>query len=193
MSVSNRLDGLDRDFWKMASLCLGVFAVVGCFNSSYKDALNVVGGVCSMCMPWVLAFIYRKGNRESKMNECFLFIICVLSMAILGGINCWCIRRIVDIDNLKYSESSKSWLGWFAENYDANSAATLFVGVQWCVLYVLKGCLLGEYKGHLKKVKRVGFMLLGALVSALGLPWGFPFLVALGELIFSSRDESVET
>ena len=33
-------------------------------------------------------------------------------------------------------------------------------------------------------------MLLGTLVSALGLPWGFPVLVALGELYYSNCHRS---
>ena len=192
MSVSNRLNSLDWDFWKLASLCLFAFAVMGCFNSFYKNALNVVCGVCSMLMPWVLAIIYRKSDRESKMNEYCVFLICVLSMGVLWVVNDYCIDCIVGISKLKSPDSRGSRFSWLIINYDVNSVATLFVGFQWCLLYVLKGCLLGECKEHFKRVKRVGFMLLGTLVSALGLPWGFPVLVALGELYFSSGRGSSE-
>ncbi|WP_150116272.1 hypothetical protein [Actinomyces oris] len=190
--MSNRLNNLDWDFWKFASLCLFAFAVMGCFNSFYRNALNVVCGVCSMCMPWVLAIIYYKSDRESKMNEYCAFMICVLSMGVLWVINDYFIDCIVGISKLKSSDSRGPWFARLIINYDVNSVATLFVGIQWCLLYVLKGCLLGEFKEHVKRVKRVGFMLLGTLVSALGLPWGFPFLVALGELFFSSRDDLLE-
>ena len=133
-------------------------------------------------MPWILLFIYNKGDREPKMNDFVAALIAIFAMCILWKINELCIQWIVDINKLKSSESSGSW---FVENYDTNSAATLFVGIQWCVLYVLKGWLLKRTKEHVIRLNRVFFMLVGTLVSALGLPWGFPILVALGELYFS--------
>lgn len=193
MSVSNRLDGMDWDFWKIASLCLGTLAVMGCFNFSYEDVMVPLGAVCSVFMPIVFTIIYTKNAQVSDIKLlCVVIPIALFSVFILAKINYWCIQWIVDIEKLKASENRASWTYWFIRKYDANSAATLFVGLQWCVFYLVKGLLLGEFEAHLKRVGRVGFMLLGTLVSALGLPWGFPILVALGELYFSNDHGSLK-
>ena len=187
MSVSNRLDGLDWDFWKIALLCLGALAVMGCFNFYFKDVLVPVGAVCSIFMPIVFTIIYTKNIQVSGVKFlCIVIPILLFSVFILWKVNHFCIQWIFDIENLKSSENKTLWPGWFVRKYDANSAATLFVGLQWCVFYVIKGCLLGDFEEHLKRVGRVGFILLGTFVSALGLPWGFLILVALGELYFSN-------
>ena len=193
MSVLNRLDGMDWDFWKIALLCLGTLTVMGCFNFSYEDVTVPLGAVCSVFMPIVFTIIYTKNAQVSDIKLlCVVIPIALFSVFILAKINHWCIQWIVDIEKLKYSENRASWTYWFIRKYDANSAATLFVGLQWCVFYLVKGLLLGEFEAHLKRVGRVGFMLLGTLVSALGLPWGFPILVALGELYFSNDHGSLK-
>lgn len=193
MSASKRLDSLDWDFWKIASLCLGGLAFMGCFNFYYKDVLAVVGGVCSIFMPIVFTIIYTKNTQVSDIKLlCVVIPISLLSMFILWKVNHCFIQWIVDIDKLKSSENKMPWPVWFVEKYDANSAATLFVGIQWCALYVLKGWLLKRTKEHFIRLNRVLFMLGGTLVSALGLPWGFPILVALGELYFSNDHGSLK-
>lgn len=189
MSESSRLS-INWDFWKLASLCLGAFAVLGCFNSEPKGVLAVVSGVWSIFMPWVLMIIYYKGDRKSKMNEYCATLIAIFAMFVLFRINDRCIQWINEISNLKSSEVGGSWFSWIAMKADVNAVATLFVGFQWCALYVLKGWLVGNAKEHFVRLNRVLFMLLGTLVSALGLPWGFPVLVALGELYYSSCHKS---
>ena len=134
--------------------------------------------------------IYYKGGRKPKINEFLAALIAIPAMYVLFKFNECCIQWINEISKLKLSEGGGSWPSWLAMKADVNAVATLFVGFQWCALYVLKGWLVGNPKEHLFRLNRVLFMLLGTLVSALGLPWGFPVLVALGELYYSNCHRS---
>lgn len=187
VEVTRRWSEATKEWMRFCVPCLVLgYVLLGIFNAPQRGALAVHGGLIIFVAPLMLKrqySIHRKKREVAEQDE-------GRSRGVDWGSPCvvfaeFVLLAILNIPVLGYFYSLKV--------RDANSMGALFVGVQWCIIYLVRGVVIEDVLNHLKRLVRVASTLVGFLIGAIGLPWGFPLVVVLSELFLGLLNEvSVE-
>lgn len=164
-------------------LCLGLgYVLPGTVNAYQGDALRVHSGLIIFTAPLMLKKQYsihqkkrgaarRDVGRRGRVDwgSPLAVIVIFFLLAILNIFGLHCFHKL--------------------KSHDVNSMGALFVGVQWCLIYLVRGVVIEDFLTHFKRLIRVVPALLGFLVGVFGLPWGFPLVIVISELFLGVVNE----
>jgi len=171
-----------REWMIFCGLCLVLgYVLLGIFNAPQREALALHGGLITLAAPLMLKKQYSIHQKREAVGWDV-----GRSRGVDWGSPCVAFAAFVLLGFL-----NTAVLGYFYSlNFrDVNSMGALFVGVQWCIIYLVRGVVIEDFLSHFKRLIRIVPALLGFLVGVFGLPWGFPLVIVLSELFLGVVSE----